>query len=625
MHLVPPNSPISNRYQTRIRSKPKQLHTSLNAQNVWLDRLSPTYKDLNTYSTNFFNLKRFTYDGNHNANKCNINPKMVNRSTLSLSTSERKRRRKLTELATAYRSNHDTDTRYEDLTSLNEKVKEKMAFKTYNQCIKCELFGAQSKRSAIGDKTDSHYFTDDETESDPGECLDDLALSTVPSLPTYRACETTNPNIRNHHPLCPRFEESNRSGSRCRCNAITGNAFSDFLASPQRTLQYKCKENIMKKVSPPIRCSPITISSQQSLCSNTPKMRSISKTPYKILDAPGLSDDFYLNLVSWSASCNILSVGLSDCVYLWNPVTSDVTKLCDLNAAERDTVCSVDWNVSTGYNDSFVDRLGIGTNLGSVLIYDTAVQKQIGNLTKHEHRVSALSWRDGHMLTSGSRDKQIFLRDIRQRHDVVHELCFHKQEVCGLKWNHNNSVYLCSGGNDNKLHVYDIRALRQPVFYGKHRAAVKAMAWSNFNSNLLCTGGGTACRSIKVWDIGNADRSTELNGSNRIPLLKPIKTIDTGSQVCNLLWSETVNEIVSTHGYSLNQIIVWKYPTMQKVVTLTDHTYRVLYLSGCGNCIVTGAADQTLRLWNIFPHKYQKYNDDNSLMTKLYPRSALIR
>ena len=33
------------------------------------------------------------------------------------------------------------------------------------------------------------------------------------------------------------------------------------------------------------------------------------------------------------------------------------------------------------------------------------------------------------------------------------------------------------------------------------------------------------------------------------------------------------------HGYSLNQIIVWKYPTMQKVATLTGHTYRVLYLS----------------------------------------------
>jgi WD40 repeat protein len=54
-----------------------------------------------------------------------------------------------------------------------------------------------------------------------------------------------------------------------------------------------------------------------------------------------------------------------------------------------------------------------------------------------------------------------------------------------------------------------------------------------------------------------------------------------GEQVCNLMWSKNVNEIVSTHGYSLNQVIVWKYPSMQKIATLTGHTLRyalVLYL-----------------------------------------------
>ena len=43
--------------------------------------------------------------------------------------------------------------------------------------------------------------------------------------------------------------------------------------------------------------------------------------------------------------------------------------------------------------------------------------------------------------------------------------------------------------------------------------------------------------------------------------------------------SKTTHEIVSTHGYSLNQIILWKYPNMQKIQTLTGHSCRVLYLS----------------------------------------------
>lgn len=74
-------------------------------------------------------------------------------------------------------------------------------------------------------------------------------------------------------------------------------------------------------------------------------------------------------------------------------------------------------------------------------------------------------------------------------------------------------------------------------------------------------------------------------------------------QVCNLAWSKNVNELVSAHGYSQNQIVVWKYPSMTKLATLTGHTYRVLYLavSPDGQSIVTGAGDETLRFWNVFP------------------------
>ena len=75
--------------------------------------------------------------------------------------------------------------------------------------------------------------------------------------------------------------------------------------------------------------------------------------------------------------------------------------------------------------------------------------------------------------------------------------------------------------------------------------------------------------------------------------LQSMTVASTGSQVCNLSWSKNVNEIVSTHGYSQNQIIVWKHPTMTKLATLTGHTLRVLYLavSPDGQTIVTGAGE----------------------------------
>lgn len=39
-----------------------------------------------------------------------------------------------------------------------------------------------------------------------------------------------------------------------------------------------------------------------------------------------------------------------------------------------------------------------------------------------------------------------------------------------------------------------------------------------------------------------------------------------------------VHPQVSTHGYSQNQILVWKYPSLTQVAKLTGHSYRVLYL-----------------------------------------------
>lgn len=51
------------------------------------------------------------------------------------------------------------------------------------------------------------------------------------------------------------------------------------------------------------------------------------------------------------------------------------------------------------------------------------------------------------------------------------------------------------------------------------------------------------------------------------------------------------------------QVVVWQYPSMSKMATLTGHSLRVLYLAASpdGQTIVTGAGDETLRFWNVFP------------------------
>lgn len=87
--------------------------------------------------------------------------------------------------------------------------------------------------------------------------------------------------------------------------------------------------------------SPVRAESRQLLESPRRQLRSVCKTPYRVLDAPELADDFYLNLVDWS-STNVLGVGLGSCVYLWTAHNAQVSKLCDL-AESNDTISSVSW------------------------------------------------------------------------------------------------------------------------------------------------------------------------------------------------------------------------------------------------------------------------------------------
>ncbi|CAG8240903.1 unnamed protein product [Penicillium salamii] len=49
---------------------------------------------------------------------------------------------------------------------------------------------------------------------------------------------------------------------------------------------------------------------------------------------------------------------------------------------------------------------------------------------------------------------------------------------------------------------------------------------------------------------------------------------------------------------------------MEQIVSLTGHTFRVLYLamSPDGQTVVTGAGDETLRFWKIFDKRGTRDN-----------------
>lgn len=119
---------------------------------------------------------------------------------------------------------------------------------------------------------------------------------------------------------------------------------------------------------------------------------------------------------------------------------------------------------------------------------------------------------------------------------VERRLVGHRQEVCGLKWSPDNQ-YLASGGNDNRLYVWNMQSLSPVQTYTDHLAAVKAIAWSPHHHGLLASGGGTADRCIRFWNT--------LTG-------QPMQCVDTGIFIIVNIY---VSNVKNFFRESRNQLI----------------------------------------------------------------------
>jgi len=320
--------------------------------------------------------------------------------------------------------------------------------------------------------------------------------------------------------------------------------------------------------------------SKASAAKNQKPNRHIPSMPERILDAPSFLDDYYLNLLDWS-STNILAVALSDAVYTWNAETGSIDMLMESpDEHENGYPSAISWSEDGNF-------LAIGTSWNEVELWDVNQKKKLRTMAGHTARVGALTW-NSFLLASGSRSGAIHHHDVRVASHLQGEVAFHTQDVCGLKWSHDKR-HLASGGNDNILAVWSSDpSVTTPIHsFTQHQSAVKAVSWCPWQNSLLASGGGTADRCIKFWNVNSGSC---------------LNSIDTKSQVCSIAWNTNYREIVSSHGFAHNQLILWKYPSMTRLAELQGHTARVLQLatSPDGQTVASAAADETIRLWKCF-------------------------
>jgi len=327
--------------------------------------------------------------------------------------------------------------------------------------------------------------------------------------------------------------------------------------------------------------------------------RVVPQSALKVLDAPGLEDNFYGHPVDWSRR-NIIAVALSEMVFLFDATSGRTEKLLQLSSGQ---VTTLRW---TGEGV----HLSVGTTAGEVQIWDTLQSRQLRSLRGHGGRIGALAWNE-HMLASGAADAEIHHHDVRAREHLTSKMVnAHTDLICGLDYSQDG--WLASGCNDNAVCIWDAHMASSPLHtLNEHAAAVKAIRWCPWQRHVLATGGGSADRQVCLWNASGG---------------RLLSKADAESQVTGVVWGLQERELVTAHGYSRNQLSLWKYPSLAKSTDLEGHGARLLDLaqSPDGSLVCSASADETLRFWHIFspvtPGKNSKIES-----TKMNPMLKTIR
>lgn len=311
------------------------------------------------------------------------------------------------------------------------------------------------------------------------------------------------------------------------------------------------------------------------------RSRKITSNPERVLDAPGLIDDFYLNPISWSCD-NYLAIALDNGLYVWNASSGSVHLLteCDF------TISSVRWSEDGSY-------LSIGKEDGSIEVWDIETSSKLRTMqTQSGVRIGSQSW-SNHLIGSGCKTGEIFINDVRIKNHITNVLTSHIGEVCGLEYRSDGQQF-ASGSNDNTVCIWDCRSTIPQFTKTNHTAAIKALSWNPDLSNLLATGGGSSDKFIHFWNTTTGAR---------------VNSIDTGSQISSLFWGSSDSfgrEIVATGGYPNNCISIYSFEHTIKVAEIENaHDSRIIsgQLSPDGSTLATIGGDENLKFYKIFNKK----------------------
>ncbi|KAK9471223.1 WD40-repeat-containing domain protein [Dipodascopsis tothii] len=336
--------------------------------------------------------------------------------------------------------------------------------------------------------------------------------------------------------------------------------------------------------------------------------------PFRVLDAPGLRDDFYTNLLSWSPTTNDLAVGLGPEVYIWQEATG--------------AVLLPEWSTSPVACVSFSPdgrTLVIGRMDGAITCWTVTAHHAKAEYF-HTVGLCCISWRPpaalpvspypsstsstqqgtpaynefyvgdevGEILQFKLLSDEIVLAINEPQLKLVNRIRGHSQQICGIAFN-PTGMQMAVGANDNTCTVWDMEdrgPMSTPRYRWDHRAAVKALAYCPWSHALLATGGGSNDRTIRFWHTNSGAL---------------VKSINVNAQVTSLIWSRSTKEIVATFGYANPEhpirMTIFSFPECRPISQVPWlEEIRCLYAvqSPGGGKVCAAASDETVRFYEFW-------------------------
>lgn len=244
----------------------------------------------------------------------------------------------------------------------------------------------------------------------------------------------------------------------------------------------------------------------------------------------------------------------------------------------------------------------------------------------HRDTVNAIAFSpDGQFLASGGDDHVLKLWNVHHKHHIAtreHITDGTRSQVKAVTFSPNGKM-IATGGRHAKL--WDAYTLNQIVTL-KHHDWVWAVDFSS-DGKRLATGDNRG--QVNVWDLQRQQTITQLHvdskfvtavqfsPNNRIlagagydgkiklwkaPNWGDHGTLTANGTIFNISFSPDSSMLTSTGYESVN---LWKVDSGEKITTLTGHTgwVKAVVFSPDGSALMSGGEDETLRLWDVTPHR----------------------